>query len=699
MIDFLSGPTRIPVAAPVDTTTVAQPTVPPGTPSDADLWELYHKAGVPDSLATALVKSRPSPADAWEHLTAAGVSPDVAKQLAPLGTTDTSISLRNLGRSLGQGATFGFSDELNGLVRGQAAEATQRARQAAFHAAHPVADVLTKVVGGIAAPAVIAASLPEDAAAAGVGGGALALRGAATGGAIAGATAAGENNGTVGQRLKAAAIGAIPGAVLGAAAPVVGSLIGNGLRRFGVLGASPLNTAERAVAGAVARTGGASDAAALNPVLAGDPRATLADMSDPLRLLAQSNAAKSPDAEAALRSVIANRANPNAQLLASAPTDGGTATARLAALRSARRAFAGPAYDAVDATPVDAATFRAQLGKLLSQPKIAQAWTAARQTGLVGPLPDAAAVAMRDAANTSAMSPDEMLTALTNMTGSEDAARSVMARLPQTPTPAPSVAMVRDLKGALTDAASAAYRQGQGNLGQRLSSAAGAVRDFLSEQVPGYGAVDAEYSRRLGLEGALKAGANAARTGTARSIANDLAGLAPDAQYEYRLAMASHLVDRINAAGNNAALARQIANAGPTMQARLEAAFGTSSAFDQFMMAARREAELARLTPPTSAATPAPVIGGQDLAREALGMAVHSTYGRLSPLIRPVSRLIGGAGPNPSAVSDLLMSRGDAITSLLNRLNSAPAAIRPQLPLAAGAGAAAGQVPGLLGSS
>src|SRR6185312_15264823 len=66
-------------------------------------------------------------------------------------------------------------------------------------------------------------------------------------------------------------------------------------------------------------------------------------------------------------------------------------------------------------------------------------------------------------------------------------------------------------------------------------------------------------------------------------------------------------------------------------------------------------------------------------------------YGRLAPLSRPISRLIGGAGPNPGAVSDLLMSRGDAITSMLDRLNGAPEAIRPQLPLVAGAGVAPGR--------
>lgn len=607
---------------------------------------------------------------------------------------DTSVSLRNIGRSLGQGATFGFSDELNGLVRGDAAEAIQRQRQAAFHAAHPVVDVASKVVGGLAAPVVAALTLPEDAVAGGVGGGALALRGALAGGAIAGTTAAGENDGTVGQRLKAAAIGAVPGAVLGAAAPFVGSLAGNLARRLPVvgdlLGSRPLTAAEQAVQSAIARTGGASDAAALNPALAGDARATLADMSDPLRLLARSNAAKSPDAEAALRSVVAERADPNAQLLAAAP-ESETVAQRLAALQASRRAFAGPAYSALDAAPVDAASFTSRLGKLLSQPKISSAWTAARQTGLVGPLPDAAAVAMRNAAGTSAMTPDELLSALTNMTGSEDAARSVIARLPQTPTPAPSVSMVRDLKGSLQDAASAAFRRGQGNLGTRLADAAGEVRDFLNEQVPGHADVDAEYVRRLGLEKALKLGAQAAKSGTPASIADDLSGLSADAQEQYRHALAASLVDRINAAGNNAELATKIVNAGPTMQARLEAAFGTRSAFDQFMLAAKREAELAKLTPPTAPAATAPAMGGQDLAREALGLAVHSRYGMLSPLVRPISRMIGaGGGPNPAAVSELLLSRGDAISQLLNRISSAPAAIRPQLPLAAAGGVAAG---------
>src|SRR4051812_30040854 len=96
--------------------------------NDADLWELLTKNGVASDSATAIVHSHKSQSDAdlWERITKNGASPDAAtaivKSRGP--QKDTSINARNLLRSAGQGATFGFSDEL-GLTDRDAQKAFQ----------------------------------------------------------------------------------------------------------------------------------------------------------------------------------------------------------------------------------------------------------------------------------------------------------------------------------------------------------------------------------------------------------------------------------------------------------------------------------------------------------------------------------------------------------------------------------------------
>lgn len=116
---------------------------------------------------------------------------------------DTSISWNNLGRSAVQGLTLGSSDEM-GL--------TSRDAQKAFQAAHPIADLGAKVVGGIptaaAATAGLAAAFPEW--------GPLALS-AAVGGGLGAITGAGEGEGPWNSRsrIMGGLAGGAGGAVLG----------------------------------------------------------------------------------------------------------------------------------------------------------------------------------------------------------------------------------------------------------------------------------------------------------------------------------------------------------------------------------------------------------------------------------------------------------------------------------------------------
>src|SRR6185312_16144008 len=109
--------------------------------------------------------------------------------------------------------------------------------------------------------------------------------------------------------------------------------------------------------------------------------------------------------------------------------------------------------------------------------------------------------------------------------------------------------------------------------------------------------------------------------------------------------------------------ARQLATAGPAVQARLEAAFGDRATFDAFMNAVKREATLSRLRAASASAAPgAPAVNGFDVARELAGIATHSAYGRVMGAAMPLMRMLGRAGSAPpDAVGDLLLSRGDAI--------------------------------------
>jgi hypothetical protein len=106
---------------------------------------------------------------------------------------------KGAGRAALQGATFGFGDEM-GL--------TDRAKESAFKANHPVVDFLAKMGGGLVAPAAAVALAPE---AAGVG------TAAAIGGGMGLLSGAGEADGSLADRAKGAAIGGLLGGAGGAA--------------------------------------------------------------------------------------------------------------------------------------------------------------------------------------------------------------------------------------------------------------------------------------------------------------------------------------------------------------------------------------------------------------------------------------------------------------------------------------------------
>ena len=71
-----------------------------------------------------------------------------------ISSVDSGVGLRNVGRSLFQGGTFNWGDELVGLLPealggGKGAEEDMRTREALFHRAHPYIDDAGQIAGGL----------------------------------------------------------------------------------------------------------------------------------------------------------------------------------------------------------------------------------------------------------------------------------------------------------------------------------------------------------------------------------------------------------------------------------------------------------------------------------------------------------------------------------------------------------------------
>ncbi len=562
-----------------------------GTPlSDADLdayarRESGGKYGLED-LANAHAASAPTPS---------GPAPD------------TSVNMHNLGRSALQGATFGFSDEIAGQVKGDKYKEEMRANQKAFESAHPWYDAGAKILGALGLPVAMALA-PESAAGAGLagaaegtgvwsgaaralqalrtGGGALGSigRSAAAAGALGAAQGAGEGD-TPEQREPEALIGGGSGMVAGAALPVLGSIV----RRVAMPGAF----ANEQIADAVRSAGGPAalraQAGAFAAAGKGADAASVA-LSPEMLALADKDATKRPEAKIALANMLqARQAGQSDRVLSDVSDAMGAepnATAQLAKLQAARKAWAaGPnGYGGLRAAdPVIAPQAISALAPTLKQPPVAQALAAAKRVGFLGDIRD-------------------------------------VKRL--------SFGHLQDVKESLDDAVDNAFRGGNGNLGTRLGQARDQVVSFMHDNVPGYSGVAAEYARRMQLESALQAGQDAWKTADARAIGPQLAALSPDEQSQFRTGMASALWDHLGAARTNRDISQQMVDGGPALQAKLEAAFPNKTAFDRVMqqLAAERQMATSRSAVGNSA-TAARTAAGTDALGQALPTAALAIPG------------------------------------------------------------------------
>ena len=547
------------------------------------------------------------------------------KDAAPL--VDPSLNFDNIARSFGEGALGNYGTTIQSHMpstiagvstgAGPDAAAVARAREEAFHNAHPYADLAGKVAGNVAllglpwGKIAEAIGLPVEAAsrilpaAHTVAG--TAVRGALQGGAIGALDESGAGQGVedrIKRGLAGGAIGATGGGLFGAAAGKVLSTIGT------------KGVAARRIADAIEKSGGvpalksaAQDMGAANR---GDV-AMLGDLSPHMQQATDFAANNNPNTYSDLATKLnARQEGMGARLqgdvadLVGAPN----ATDKLAQLQASNKAWADQAYDNLrqlnPEVPLD------HIEPLTQQPKVSGAFGAANETGQIGTSPEQPYVPGK--------APNEMATKgigniLTGGAGGEAPDPSALMQKLQDPImqqqlrafghgdlldaalgtngTSPSFRSLLNLRGRLNGLASSAFQRGDGDLGTRLMQVHDALTDHLRAKVPGFADINDEFAARKRLEEALQSGVSAWDKPTTRSMAGDLAKLNPQEQSLYRQGVASQLIDWLRSIPRNQNVAGRIVNTSDAMQDKLKAVFGDEATFDNYMARAKAERTMA----------------------------------------------------------------------------------------------------------
>lgn len=591
---------------------------------------------------------------------------DVKKRV---GGIDTDINLRNVSRSVGQGALFNTVDELMQKIPefvkgmgstphldkmlppapdGTAEKEDTRLREELYRQAHPTADLLGAMAGGfLTGHAITPAASPGMSAAKAVARGTL-VGGAA--GAAAGAGAAEDGSGASGA--------VIPGAIgagIGALIPGAAALLR--LRNPAVRATARLDHAFEKSGGVDAlqksldniKTSGRGDVAMLG------------DLSNPLRREADFAANASDDVLVPLAEKVRARQSDAGDRLVNDVRDlRGDANApdRLAELESSRRAFAsGPeGYGGLRDTPYKFDI--APLAETLKKPTVAEAWKMARLAG--------------------DLKPGDALDQLLQKTQKGD--RSVTFDDLQQ--------LYRSLGGKVDQA----YRSGNGALGAAYKTIKTEVEKTLEETVPHFKAVNAKYAARMNLERALQSGEEAWDIDDSRGLAKQVKALSPGELEQFRYGLASKMIAKLRSAATNRDEAKKIVDASPLLQDKLEQVFGDKKTFDEFMRRANVEADLAKMKG---------AVGGSETARrlmshgfDPLEIGIHTAVGGPTGTIHAVAnaagKLVRGAATRNTARAlgpKLMITGADDIEKLLKSFQIRPELLNPLFTHAAPAAA------------
>lgn len=511
---------------------------------------------------------------------------DLQKQAGISTAPNTNVNLRNIARSAGMGATFGWLDELAGLwalakkqpgamlkamalesggpvspgaavapvvlsnANAQAGDPYTKERDAvrnnyaAFKAAHPVVNGVSEVAGSLAIP--VGGELAAGGKGAMEGAGLLStlLRGAGTSAAAAGTSSLGYAPDLSPESMKRAGLATVAGGALGLGMAGAGRWISS-LRNS--------NAGARLVR-ALQDGGGVAPLEAADAAMTAAGRGGIrvpADLSPRLQQLADFAANNNPDVRATYLPQLETRGAGQGGRLMSDLTDlfGSTpdAAAKREALVAARRAIAnGPdGYDALNRAAGQITDPR--LIKILRRPVVRGVFNDAVRTGDIAGLKEQI----------------------------------------------PNFRTLNELRQALDDAANKAFTSGATNRGAALRAATDELTGIMEDNVPGFRALQDQYRVASAPINAMDDAAKMLKTVDVRQLQRTMAGMTPDAQDAFRHTLASGMVDDLNATATNRNVAQKFLFASPDMEAKMRVVFGDEPTFQQWMDRVRAERAMA----------------------------------------------------------------------------------------------------------
>jgi hypothetical protein len=462
------------------------------------------------------------------------------------------IEAADVGRSLVQGATFNFGDEILGVLPewlggGDEAKATMRSRDKAFKDEHPAIGLASEIAGGMVVPGFGAVKA--------FGKGAMNIKramgmGAALGGAAGGLSGAGSAEGDLGDRAEAAVPAAAAGAVLGGALPGAFAATKSAL--------SPASRAMARLRSAIAKSGGEEAVSRRAQEFADAGRgdvATLADMSRPLQRATDFAANNNDNA----RNVLEEAFEPRAQEVNTRITD--DITSRLGAphaeqvsddLAKARLEWADSdaGFEGLrKKNPVVVPVMGERFDELLNQPRVKDAIAQAREVGILGPTP---------------------------------------------PANGASFEVLQGTKERLDAAVGQAFgRPGLRDLAVRLRKARDEFVGLMRQGVPGYDEVAGQYHNLHRLEEMVEHGRATYRNTDARGLKSFLAELSPEEKTRFRQGLISEMIADLRKQNAGSPALRSMVRPGANKREIMEAAFDSAKEMQEFLKRSKTEIDMA----------------------------------------------------------------------------------------------------------
>lgn len=231
---------------------------------------------------------------------------------------------------------------------------------------------------------------------------------------------------------------------------------------------------------------------------------------------------------------------------------------------------------------------------------------------------------------------------------------------------------LQQLKRELDDRIGTAYNKGRGGLAESYQTIRDAVRETILAKVPQYAAVDRKYAAMSKLQEMLQEGVDTWGQRGVRELEEMMAALSPRQQNEFRLGMASRLMDTLRDAGKNRNVAKQLEDGSISMQEKLRVIFGDEQTFDTFMGRVGKER--------TMATSGRAIVGsdthllGIESGHTPMGSAHHAAYG-WHGLVAGAARVLFGnkaaqmKGRTAGIVGEDMFTKGSAqVDALLARL-------------------------------